>query len=376
MSRPRQLDRLAFLPPLGPEDSAALKRSLELSGVLQSVLVSAGPAGRGVVVDGRERERICAELGVDCPRELRRYVSEAAIALERLSLNVHRRKLSQGQLIELALRLEPLEREAAAGRRAQAKGKRRGVKSVPVVLPEEKGETRERLAAAVGLKAATFARGAKVLKEGSPKLRQALLAGEETVGSAARKLKAEQRRAEVKRIAAQLDALPPKPPSGRFEVVLLDPPWPVEFEVPYPKLSMPEIRALPIKRLLAKDAVVWLWIVDSLLEESLELVTAWGLSRRATLTWAKDKVGTGHYLRGQTEHCWLLTKGKPVLRSGSQSTLLHGKVREHSRKPDEFYELVESLCPGRKLELFAREPRKGWTVWGAETDKFKPKKGQ
>ena len=89
------------------------------------------------------------------------------------------------------------------------------------------------------------------------------------------------------------------------------------------------------------------------------------------MTWAKDRVGTGRWLRGQTEQCLLLSRGQPVVTLGSQSTLLQGPVREHSRKPEEFYGLVESLCPGRKLELFARQQRPGWEAWGAETDKFR-----
>jgi N6-adenosine-specific RNA methylase IME4 len=88
------------------------------------------------------------------------------------------------------------------------------------------------------------------------------------------------------------------------------------------------------------------------------------------LTWAKDRAGTGPWLRGQTEHCLLFTRGKPVFLSGGHSTLLSAKVREHSRKPDEFYALVEATCPGSKLELFARERRAGWQVWGAEPDRF------
>ena len=74
-------------------------------------------------------------------------------------------------------------------------------------------------------------------------------------------------------------------------------------------------------------------------------------------------------MRGQTEHCLLAVRGRPLVMLKSESTALLGKVRDHSRKPVEFYRLVERLCPGSKLELFAREHRHGWHSWGLTSDK-------
>jgi N6-adenosine-specific RNA methylase IME4 len=78
----------------------------------------------------------------------------------------------------------------------------------------------------------------------------------------------------------------------------------------------------------------------------------------------KDRMGTGEWLRGQTEHCLVCARGKPVVRLTNQTTVLNGVRREHSRKPDDFYLLVEQLCPGNKLELFARQVRDGWQAYG------------
>jgi hypothetical protein len=90
----------------------------------------------------------------------------------------------------------------------------------------------------------------------------------------------------------------------------------------------------------------------------------------AILTWVKDRFGTGDWLRGQTEHCLLCVRGRPMVTLSNQSTVLFGPVREHSRKPDEFYALVEALCPGPKVELFARTSREGWACHGNETERF------
>ena len=76
------------------------------------------------------------------------------------------------------------------------------------------------------------------------------------------------------------------------------------------------------------------------------------------------------WLRGQTEHCMLAVRGKPVFLHGNQTTVLEAARREHSRKPEEFYALVEMVCPGRRMELFARQQREGWQVYGNDTGKF------
>jgi N6-adenosine-specific RNA methylase IME4 len=88
------------------------------------------------------------------------------------------------------------------------------------------------------------------------------------------------------------------------------------------------------------------------------------------LTWVKGKMGTGDWLRGQTEHCLLAARGRPVLTLTNQTTVLCAPTREHSRKPEAFYRLVESLCPGAKVELFARQRRAGWAAHGPQAELF------
>ena len=78
----------------------------------------------------------------------------------------------------------------------------------------------------------------------------------------------------------------------------------------------------------------------------------------------------GDWLRGKTEHCILAIRGKPVINLTNQTTVLNAPLREHSRKPDEFYQMISDLCPGRKIDIFSRESREGWDQWGCENDKF------
>jgi N6-adenosine-specific RNA methylase IME4 len=103
------------------------------------------------------------------------------------------------------------------------------------------------------------------------------------------------------------------------------------------------------------------------------VLAAWFIRHRTILTWSNDSMCTGDWLRGQTEHCLMAVRGKPVVTLSNQTTLLNAPMREHSRKPDEFYALVEGLCPAPlngRLELFARQARPGWIAAGAEVGKF------
>jgi N6-adenosine-specific RNA methylase IME4/ParB-like chromosome segregation protein Spo0J len=361
------------LPAPSEAELQALRESIAAhGGVLTPIVVSAGPANAGEVADGRARLAICAELGLECPREERTFASELAFAHFRLTTNLVRRKLPDALRIRYGLELEPLERALAAERKAQAKGAPRGQKALPVALPEAKGETRERVARLVGLKPSTYARGAKVLREGSPELVVRFEAGEETVNSAYRRLQHELRRDEKRALAQALRANPLPPPDGRYAVVVIDPPWPYE-NLPYPSMSLEEIAALPTLELLTEDAVVWLWTTDRFMKDALVIATErWGLELRKIVVW--DKVRAGRptpWLRGQTEYCLLLTRGNPPFEPGNLTNLLCELAREHSRKPETFYELVRDTCPAQpRLEMFAREERDGFEPWGAEVDFF------
>jgi N6-adenosine-specific RNA methylase IME4 len=116
------------------------------------------------------------------------------------------------------------------------------------------------------------------------------------------------------------------------------------------------------------DCILWLWTTNAFLRDAFRVLDAWGFQEKTVLTWVKDRLGVGDWLRGQTEHCLLAVRGNPVVTLTNQSTILNSQRGEHSEKPDAFYRLVESLCPGSKVELFARTPRPGWVPWGNEVE--------
>jgi N6-adenosine-specific RNA methylase IME4 len=172
---------------------------------------------------------------------------------------------------------------------------------------------------------------------------------------------------------------PPLPGRGPYRVIAADPPWPFEVRQedpshrathPYPQMSIAQICALDVATIAAADCILWLWTTNYHMRFAFEILAAWGFEQKEILTWAKDRMGTGDWLRGQTEHAIMAVRGKPVVTLTNQSTRLDAPARAHSQKPDEFYALVEKLCPApRYCELFARTKRPNWDGHG---DELKP----
>jgi N6-adenosine-specific RNA methylase IME4 len=155
-------------------------------------------------------------------------------------------------------------------------------------------------------------------------------------------------------------------------VIVLDPAWEYDKDAwrfsraapDYPTMPVDEIRKLNIPALADQDCILWLWTTNLHMADALDLVRHWGFRQKTILTWVKDRMGVREWLRGQTEHCILAVRGRPVKTLTNQTTILHAPRGRHSEKPEEFFRLVESLCPGSKLELFARKKRKGWVTHG------------
>lgn len=185
---------------------------------------------------------------------------------------------------------------------------------------------------------------------------------------------------EAKRaLAEELRANPVVTPDGRFQVIAIDPPWKYDSRAEdtthrgknlYPDMTVEQICAVPVVEKAQDDCVLWLWVTNAFMRDAYRCLDAWGFREKTILTWDKEILGLGDWLRNVTEHCILAVRGRPVVSLTNQTTVIREKRREHSRKPEAFYALVEALCPGSKLEMFARTPREGWARWGAESDKF------
>jgi N6-adenosine-specific RNA methylase IME4 len=171
-----------------------------------------------------------------------------------------------------------------------------------------------------------------------------------------------------------------------FGTVLADPPWRFQNRsgkvAPehkrlsrYDTMSWKDIAALPVDELMAPKSHCYLWVPNALLAEGLHVLENWGFTYKANLVWAKrrkdggpDGRGVGFYFRNTTELVLFGTRGKlrTLAPARSQVNIIETRKREHSRKPDEQYPIIEACSPGPYLELFARYPQPGWHAWGAE----------
>lgn len=176
-----------------------------------------------------------------------------------------------------------------------------------------------------------------------------------------------------------------------FGTILADPPW--QFQnatgkiapehhrlTRYSTMTLEEIKALPVAEAAASVSHLYLWVPNALLPEGLAVLQAWGFSYKSNIVWHKirkdggsDGRGVGFYFRNVTELVLFGVRGKgsavrTLAPARSQVNLLATRKREHSRKPDEIYPVIERCSPGPRLELFARGVRAGWTVWGNQAD--------
>jgi N6-adenosine-specific RNA methylase IME4 len=175
-------------------------------------------------------------------------------------------------------------------------------------------------------------------------------------------------RKKIKALKEEIQTLAPL--EGEYDTIVIDPPWDMgkynqasfAAGTPYPTMTIEEIKNMNVP---AKDnCVLWLWTTNRFLHEAYHIIESWGFTPKSVLTWVKTGLYVGVWLRSRTEHCILAVKGKPIWQLNSQSTVITAKNPGHSIKPDEFYDLVDSLCYGRKLDYFAREPREGWITYG------------
>ena len=180
----------------------------------------------------------------------------------------------------------------------------------------------------------------------------------------------------------------------KYQTIYADPPWQFQNRTGkvapehkrlnrYPTMTIEDIKSMPIADLADEKCHLYLWVPNALLPDGLAVMKAWGFEYKTNLIWEKvrkdgypDGRGVGFYFRNVTEILLFGIKGNNnrTLDPGrSQVNLLRAMKREHSRKPDEFVDLIEACSPGPYLELFARGDRPGWDMWGNQAnDEYEP----
>ncbi len=186
----------------------------------------------------------------------------------------------------------------------------------------------------------------------------------------------------------------------KYNVIYADPPWKIKAgrklkgyqivngkqtfpsapnktrDTDYPSMSIDEIKNIQVQQVTADDAHLYMWATNAHLPYAFEIIKHWGFKYSTTIVWAKNRMGggLGGTFRINTEYLLFARKGKLKAKKTIDSTWHNVKRTyengrpKHSKKPDYFYEIIEQVSPGLKLEMFARNKRDGWHIWGNELE--------
>jgi N6-adenosine-specific RNA methylase IME4 len=200
----------------------------------------------------------------------------------------------------------------------------------------------------------------------------------EKIKAKAQQVKTEAVKADIERQREEIASQPLTSPDGLFDVIAIDPPWNygTQYDAggrrvgnPYPEMTQSELLSMKVPS--ADNAIMFLWTTQRFIWDAKELLSAWGFEYRNVIVWDKQSIGMGDLFRMQCEFCLVGIKGKPTIDNNhAHRDIIQEQRREHSRKPDAFYKMVDELCVGRKLDFFSRQQRDGWVTFGNETNKF------
>jgi len=170
-------------------------------------------------------------------------------------------------------------------------------------------------------------------------------------------------------------------PDKQYRTIVVDPPWMMEKilrdertnqkDFDYPTMELDEIKMLPIERMAVADGChIYLWTTQKYLPDAFDILRAWGVEYQCLMVWHKNVGFTPFSWMYNGEFCLFGHIGSLPLVKMGMALVFSAKVREHSRKPDEFYDLVRQASPEPRLDMFAREQREGFETWGNEENKY------
>jgi N6-adenosine-specific RNA methylase IME4 len=317
----------------------------------------------GQIIDGRNRARAAQKAGVE-PLYMPFQGKAEDVTRFIVSANIHRRHLSpedRRDLLKKLLGFYPTLSDRAIARMAKASPTTVG----KVRSTVQSGQLRSR----VGRDGRTRKIPEREILQRAKEIR--------AQKTAVRRSESIERLAELSKSTSAL------PTGQRYPVIYADPPWYFEAydsvsgtgrtaESHYPCMQTEDICAMPVSELATDDAVLFLWTIAPHLQESFRVIEAWGFRYVTNAVWVKDKIGLGYYVRNQHELLLIAVRGNIPAPAPAQRPLsvIQSPRRQHSRKPDEAYALIERMYPELpRIELFARHARKGWDAWGNEAPK-------
>lgn len=358
----------------------ALVADVAKQGLLEAIVTLDGD-----ILDGRNRYRACVAAGVEPHFEVFEGADPVAFVV---SKNVARRHLDESQRAIAAAKIANIQH-----------GGDRSKRPIGHLKQQEASDL-------LNVGDRSIRRAREVLNEGTPELVKAVEAGRVSVSAAAdvatlpkveqteivakgekeileaakriRLQKAEVRRAEIQAIAATQVHIP----AGKFSTIVIDPPWPMEkierdvrghqVAFDYPIMSEDQLAAFPVADMAADDCHLFCWTTHKFLPMSLRLLDAWGFRYVLTMVWHKpggfQPFGLPQY---NCEFAIYARRGTPTFADTKAfNACFQAPRREHSRKPDEFYDVIRRVTTGPRIDVFSREARDGFDQYGNETSKF------
>jgi N6-adenosine-specific RNA methylase IME4 len=373
-----------LIPPLTKEEFKQLEDNCMAEGIREKIIT-----WNDFIIDGHNRYEIALKWDLDYETESKSFNDESEVKLWMIDNQNGRRNLTDGWKYKLQQRKKEILLEKGELKKVvdgkNYRDKQLGVLSIVDNTP--KHDTRKEIAKSLNWSTGKVAMADVVFKKATPELEEKVLNNEVTINQAYQEIKKEEKKAErIEVIEKQIQdieqGLLPEL-QGLFDVISVDPPWPYEGESkkitsfdsvgrrvanPYPEMSIKEIKEIDMP--LMNDSVVLLWTTHKFLPDAFEILKEWKMDYKATLVWNKEKIGMGAWFRMQCEFCLVGIKGKPYWNNTTFRDILNESRREHSRKPDSFFEMIEKITLGRRLEYFSREKREGWEVFGNDVNKF------
>jgi N6-adenosine-specific RNA methylase IME4 len=343
-----------LFPMMQPDELADLVADIKVNGLIEPIILY-----EDQILDGRNRYLACGEAGVKPRFEV--YSGDEPVSFV-ISKNLKRRHLNGSQKAMIATEIRPaLEEEA---RKRQAHGMTAPGKTLVELVPEASdGSSSDKAGEVIGISGQYVSEAEKIKRE-APEYVKPIMDGEMTITKAKREIQ--------KKIN---DSKPkPKLPDDKYEVIYADPPWNYDNSgfaqsaaSQYPTMSIDDICELRIDKLTVHNSVLFLWATSPLLPDAFKVIEAWGFNYKASMVWVKDRApGMGWWIN--TKHELLLIACKDINHPAIKlDSVIRASVTIHSKKPAEFYEAIEEMYPeSKKIELFARQARKGWEAWGNE----------
>jgi len=361
----------SLIPPLKDEEYAVLEASILAEGCRDSIVVL---DDTNTILDGHNRYEICTKHGIGFKVLYKEFVDRSDAKIWIIRNQFGRRNLNLYQRSKLALELKPLIAQKAKDKQIQA-GKTK--------LIQNSGEavrTDKELAKVANVSHDTIAKVEKIEAKAEPKQKEALRSGEISVNKVYRDVVKKER--DIKEAQAKAEMIPQLLPSGKYRTIVIDPPWemqkilrdvrPNQKEFDYPTMTHQKIIELPIADMADTDCHLFLWTTQKHLPKAIEILGEWGFRYILTMGWHKtggvQPFGLPQY---NLEFVLYGRKGAPKFVDTKKfPCCFEGKRREHSRKPDEFYDTVRRVTDESRLDMFARERRDGFDQYGNEADKF------